>query len=45
MHREAKEKTGKYVLSFLDHLKKHLGVHAVVFVAYQDEEDKVKISE
>lgn len=32
-------------MSFLDHLKKNLGVHAVVFVAYQDEEENVKISE
>jgi len=45
MHSEAQEKTGKYVLSFLSHLKKHLGVLATVFVAYQDEEEKVKISE
>ena len=41
---EAAQKTGKYVMSFLDHMGKHLGVHAVVFVAYQDE-DGVKISE
>lgn len=39
------EKTGKYVMSFLAHLKKNLGAHAVIFVAYQDEEEKVKISE
>jgi hypothetical protein len=39
------EKTGKYVMSFLTHLKRNLGVHAVIFVAYQDEEEKVKISE
>ena len=45
MHSEAQEKTRKYVLSFLSHLKKHLGVLATVFVAYQDEEEKVKISE
>jgi hypothetical protein len=43
--REAQQKTGKAVLSFLDHLKKQLGVHAVVMVAYQDEESNVKISE
>ena len=40
---EAAQKTGKYVMSFLDHMGKHLGVHAVVFVAYQDESG-VKIS-
>ena len=45
MCREAKEKTGRYVMSFLNHLKKHLGVHAAVFVAYQDEVDLIKISE
>ena len=38
-------KTGKYVLSFLNYLKKNLGVHAVVFVAYQDQEERLKISE
>ena len=43
--REAQQKTGKVVLSFLDHLKKQLGVHAVVFIAYQDEEADTKISE
>ena len=31
-------------MSFLAHVKKHLGVHATVFVAYQDEENTVKIS-
>lgn len=45
MYREAKEKTGQYVMSFLSHLKKNLGVHAVMFVAYQDENDSIKISE
>lgn len=38
-------KTGKYVMSFLNHLKMNLGVHAVVFVTYQDQEEKLKISE
>jgi len=45
MHREATEKTGKYVMTFLNQMKKNLGVHAVVFVAYQDEDEKIKISE
>ena len=44
-YREAQQKTGKYVMLFLEHLKRHLGVHAFVFVAYQDEEEAVKISE
>lgn len=43
-YREAQQKTGKYVMSFLEHMGRHLGVHAVVFVAYQDE-GGVKISE
>ena len=45
MHSEVQEKTGKYVHSFLSHLKKNLGVHAVILVAYQDVEEKMKISE
>ena len=44
VHSEAKLKTGKYVMSFLDHIKKNFGVHAVVFVGYQDPEG-VKVSE
>jgi hypothetical protein len=33
------------VVSFLEHLKRHLGIHAVVLVAYQNPEMKIKISE
>jgi len=44
MYSEAKQKTGKYVMSILDSLKKNLGIHAVVFVAYEDG-DGMKISE
>jgi len=42
---EAEEKTGRYVMSFLEHMKKHLGVHATVFVAYHNKEGEVRVSE
>ena len=42
---EVTEKTGKYVCSVLEQLKKRLGVHAVMFVTYRDIEGEVKISE
>ena len=29
----------------LDHMKKHLGLHATVFVVYTDPKDSIKISE
>jgi hypothetical protein len=32
-------------MSFLDHMKKHLGLHATIFMAYADPEDSIKISE
>lgn len=43
--REAEEKTGKYVHSLLKQLEQQLGVHAVMFVAYKDSNDDIKISE
>lgn len=42
---EATKKTGKYVRSALTELERRLGVHAVILVAYQDDEGEVKISE
>lgn len=42
---EAATKTGKYVQSILDQLWRHLGLHAVVLVTYQDEAGETKISE
>ena len=32
-------------MSFLAHLWKHLGIHTVVFVAYEDEFQKLNISQ
>jgi hypothetical protein len=45
MIREAEEKTGKYVHSLLKQLEQQLGVHAVMFVAYKDTNDEIKVSE
>ena len=42
---EAEERAGKYIASLLKQLESHLGVHAMVFVAYQDTAGAVKISE
>lgn len=42
---EATYKTGKYLQSILDQLRRALGVHAMVVVAYKDETGAVKISE
>ena len=42
---EAAKSTGKYVQSALKQLWRNLGVHAMVFVAYQDGSPTVKISE
>ena len=45
MIREAEEKTGKYIYAVLKQLKQQLGVRAVVFVAYKDTKEEIKISE
>ena len=45
MIREAEEKTGKYIYAVLKQLEQQLGVRAVVFVAYKDTKEEIKISE